>query len=116
MATKSQPPTDASKVSVGRGAAKASTAEDASKRKKSSSHVTLAPNLPAFAYQDANPSRHIGHMVGTQSRQGSIEDLVADKTNERSHSRLSQTGKQGPPAQPPQGGSTDGHSSTTNKS
>ncbi|KAH7983194.1 hypothetical protein HPB52_010047 [Rhipicephalus sanguineus] len=139
MATKSRPSTDSSKTSAGRGPAKA----DASKRKKSSSRIVPAPNLPAFAYKDANPGRHISHLVGTQSRQGSIEDLAADKTNERSHSRLSQAGKLAP-AQPGskylwvwlatasvffllvvvflivlgilKGGSTDGRSSTTNKS
>ncbi|KAH6948203.1 hypothetical protein HPB50_023177 [Hyalomma asiaticum] len=142
MATKSRPSVDPSKVSV--GPVKASKA-DASKRKKSSSRIVPAPNLPAFAYKDANPSRHISHVVGTQSRQGSIEDLAVDKTNERSHSRLSQAGKLAPPAQPSKylslwvwlatasvflllivvfvivfgmfkGSSTDGRSTTTNKS
>ncbi|KAH9363156.1 hypothetical protein HPB48_011876 [Haemaphysalis longicornis] len=71
------------------------------KEKKSTSRIVPAPNLPAFAYKDANPSRHISHVVASQSRQGSVEDLAAEKTNERSHSRLSQrpAATQGPRGQ-----------------
>ncbi|KAK8771632.1 hypothetical protein V5799_025126 [Amblyomma americanum] len=92
MSGKKGPSAEPSRLSMERPAGKPPKV-DKRKEKKSASRIVPAPNLPAFAYKDANPSRHISHVVGTQSRQGSIEDLAVDKTNERSHSRLSQAGK-----------------------